>query len=155
MKPPQEKGWQKFGESSILEDSFACFLVEKTRTKWQEWWWPRRTAHASHQSLQDGHISVMCLGWYANLELIHFVNGCKWLKFVGGYIFTLSIPGTLRPTRFLWLFQLDDEPNLYLRKWLEITIHRFQFILKKKNAWFFGSRYMYKINTKVSLVPLF
>ena len=36
------------------------------------------------------------------------------------------IPGTWWPSIYNWLFQLDDEPNLYNGEWLEITKHPFK-----------------------------
>ena len=58
-------------------------------------------------------------------------NHCRWI-FVQAKTFDMHahihayIPGTWWPSIYNWLFQLDDEPNLYNWEWLEITKHPFK-----------------------------
>ena len=61
---------------------------------------------------------------------------------------TLLLPGTPRPSIYKSLFQLDDEPNLYIEKWLEITKHPFI-----KNDWPWGSSFSWFCPTPTRWAP--
>ena len=51
------------------------------------------------------------------------VGGTRWCQAIFLKI-TPSQPGTPRPSIYKWLgYQLDDEPNLYIRKWLFHHFH--------------------------------
>ena len=73
----------------------------------------------SHLCFSEGIRALSSFGglsvWESGKDLpFGFVFGCLDL---GNLILgskMLNLPGTPRPTIYKWLFQLDDEPNLYI-----------------------------------------
>lgn len=79
---------------------------------------------------RSSHFAEDCEGTHEPSGEAASVSRLK-LRVEGGIFGVLELnhglnPGTLTPTIFWWLFQLDDEPNLHMRKWLEITKHPFK-----------------------------